>query len=142
MGTQVQKNESVAKNPEIQVREKQAVTREPGTWEGRYFEPRVDIYETADALTLMAEVPGVEAKDLQTDLKDNLLTISARVSPVEAKWKPLYEEYSVGHYLRQFRLGEQIDQSRISAQLKDGVLTLTLPKSAAAKPRRITVTAG
>ncbi len=142
MGTQVQKTEAGTQNPEIQVREKQAVTREPGTWEGPYFEPRVDIYETADALTLMAEVPGAEAEDLQTDLKDNLLTVSAKVARVDPRWKPLYEEYSVGHYLRQFRLGEQIDQAKISANLKDGVLTLTLPKAAAAKPRRIKVTGG
>ena len=142
MGTQIQK-QSAEKTPgaEMQVREK-AATREAGTWEGPYFEPRVDIYETADALTLTAEVPGAAADDLQTDLKDNLLTISARVDAVDAKWKPLYEEYNVGHYLRQFRLGEQIDQARISAQLKDGVLTLTLPKAASARPRRIRVVAG
>jgi len=140
MATQMQKTEATPKTSDIQVREKQAVTREPGTWEGAYFEPRVDIYETADALTLTAELPGVEAEELQTDLKDNLLTVTARVRPVEGTWKPLYEEYNVGHYLRQFRLGEQIDQAKISAQLKDGVLTLTLPKAEAAKPRRIKVT--
>lgn len=142
MATQVQKTETTPTTSEMQVREKQAVTREPGTWEGAYFEPRVDIYETAEALTLTAELPGAEADDLQTDLKDNLLTVTARVRPVEGRWKPLYEEYSVGHYLRQFRLGEQIDQAKISARLKDGVLTLTLPKAEAARPRRINITAG
>lgn len=148
MDTQVQKKagqqlDVQTGNSDLAVKEKQPVTRETtGTHEGNYFEPQVDIYETADALTLTADIPGVHAEDIQTDLKDNLLTITARVSSVDGKWKPLYEEYSVGHYQRQFRLGQQIDQAKISAQLKDGVLTLTLPKADAAKPRRIEVKAG
>ncbi len=128
---------------ELQPKEKQALTRETtGTREGRYFEPPVDIYETADALTLVADVPGVEAEDVETDLKDSLLTITARVRGLEEKWRPLHQEYGVGHYLRQFRLGQQIDQAKITAQLKDGVLTLTLPKADAARPRKIKVQAG
>jgi HSP20 family protein len=125
---------------EMAVREKHQLSKETsGTHEGRYFEPRVNIHETADALVLTADVPGAVAEDITTDLKDNLLTFVARVGPVEAKWKPLYEEYDVGHYMRSFKLGQQIDQSKISARLKDGVLTLTLPKAERHKPRRIAV---
>ena len=125
---------------EMAVREKQHLSKETsGTHEGRYFEPRVDIYETADALVLTADVPGAVAEEVTTDLKDNLLTLVARVGPVEGKWKPLYEEYDVGHYMRSFKLGQQIDQSKISASLKDGMLTLTLPKAEKHKPRRIAV---
>lgn len=124
---------------EVPVREKQAVTRDPGTHEGPYFEPPVDIYETPDAITLSADLPGVQGDAIQTDLKNNLLTISARVEPVEGRWRPLNQEYAIGNYVRQFRIGQQIDQSKISAQLKDGVLTLTLPKAEAAKPRRIQI---
>src|ERR1700687_4139502 len=123
------------KKEEMQVREK-SPTREAGTREGIYFEPPVDIFETSDALTLVADVPGAEPNDIQTDLHDNTLTIAATVKPLDPRWRPVYEEYAIGHYTRQFRLGQEIDQSKISAQLKDGVLTLTLPKAEAAKPRQ------
>ena len=134
METQSQKGQE-----ELPVREKQPVTREPGTHEGPYFEPSVDIYETEDAITVQADLPGVDPDDIQTDLKENLLTISARVKPMDPRWKPLHQEYEIGNYMRQFRLGQQIDQSKITAQYKDGVLTLTLPKAASAKPRRIKI---
>lgn len=119
--------------------EKRELQREEGTRAGLYFEPSVDIYENEDSLTLVADVPGVEADDVQLDLRDNLLTITARAGQAEERWRPLYQEYRVGHYLRQFRLGQQIDRTRISAQLKDGVLTLTLPKAESAIPKRIQV---
>jgi HSP20 family protein len=128
------------KNEEMQVREK-SPTREVGTREGTYFEPPVDIFETSDAITLVADVPGAEPDDIQTDLRDNTLTITATVKPLDSRWRPIYEEYAIGHYTRQFRLGQQIDQSKISAQLRDGVLTLSLPKAEAARPRQIKVQA-
>lgn len=134
-------------NPEIQkktetdlpVREKQATQGETGTYQGRYFEPPVDIYETADALVVTADLPGARPEDIQTDVHDNQLTLTAKVTPPDPKWKPVYREYAVGHYLRRFRLGQQIDQSKITGELKDGVLTLTLPKADTAKPRRIEI---
>jgi HSP20 family protein len=126
---------------ELPVREKH-VTSQPGTFEGPHFEPEVDIYETEDALVLSADLPGVSAEDITTDVRDSLLTLTARAKPVDAKWKPLFREYAVGNYTRQFRLGQQIDQSRITAQLKEGVLTLTLPKSERVRPRRIEIKAG
>jgi HSP20 family protein len=117
-------------------------TRESGTYSGPYFEPRVDIYETEDALVVSADLPGAQADDIQTDVRDNLLTLTAKVQKVNGAWKPLYREYETGHYARQFRLGQHIDQSRITAQLKDGVLTLTLPKAERVKPRRIEIKSG
>jgi HSP20 family protein len=145
MNTQVEKQDGhpQTEGHDLEVRQKQAATTETaGTHEGRYFEPRVDIYETAEALVVKADLPGVLPDDVQTDLKDSLLTLVARVRPVEGAWKPLHEEYAVGHFTRQFRLGQQIDQAKITAQLKDGVLTLTLPKADRHKPRRIQVNAG
>jgi len=127
-----------AGNVDLPVREKQS-TREQGTHQGPYFEPAVDIFETEDALTLLADMPGVDPESIETDLRENLLTISGRVTPTEPKWKVAYGEYQVGHFIRQFRLGQQIDQLKISAQFRDGVLTLTLPKADHAKPRRIKV---
>ncbi len=129
---------------EMTLREKREVQREAGTHEGLYFEPAVDIHENDESLTLVADVPGATAEDVEMDLRDNLLTITVRASKaVEERWKPIYQEYRIGHYLRQFRLGQQIDQARIGAQIRDGVLTLTLPKAESAIPRRIQVrTAG
>jgi HSP20 family protein len=140
MQRQIEKTEQ--DTAELSVRPKQAVTGEPGTHQGSYFEPAVDIHETEEALTLRADLPGAAPQEIQTDLQDNLLTITARVAPLDARWKPLYAELQTGHYLRQFRLGQQIDQARISAQLKDGVLTLTLPKAERARARRIEVKRG
>jgi len=88
---------------------------------------------------LVADLPGTDPQDIQTDLRDNLLTITATVKPLPERWKPVYEEYSIGHFMRQFRLGQQIDQSKITAQLRDGVLTLTLPKVDTARPRQIKI---
>jgi HSP20 family protein len=138
METQLEKNRT---EHELPVREKH-VTREPGTYQGPHFEPDVDIYETEDALVVSADLPGVSAQKITTDVRDNLLTLTAQVQPVDARWKPLYREYAVGNYTRQFRLGQQIDQSRITAELKDGVLTLTLPKAERNRPRRIEVKTG
>ncbi len=139
MNPNTQQLQQTSEGAELPVKEKHAVTREVGTHEGRYFEPAVDIYETEDALTLTADLPGAVAEDIHTDLKDSLLTITARLRPLDARWKPLYQEFESGHYTRQFRLGQQIDQAKISAQLKEGVLTLTLPKAERAKARRIEI---
>jgi HSP20 family protein len=123
---------------QLPVREKQQ-TPEPGTYAGQYFEPTVDIYETEEALIVSADVPGAVPEEIQTDVRENLLTLTARIAALDSRWKPLYREYSSGHYVRQFRLGQQIDQSRITAELKDGVLKLTLPKAERARSRRIEV---
>ena len=112
---------------------------EAGTQSGRWYEPDVDIYETKDALVLRADVPGAKAEDIETDLKDNLLTITARTGRAGGPWRPLYTEFADGHWQRQFRLGQSIDQAAISAAVKDGVLTLTLPKAERAKARKIEV---
>jgi len=112
---------------------------EAGTHEGRWYEPDVDIFETETALVLRADVPGTRPEDIETDLKDNLLTITARTSKVGGPWRPLYSEFADGHWQRQFRLGQSIDQEKITAAVKDGVLTLTLPKAERARARKIQV---
>jgi HSP20 family protein len=127
---------------EMAFREKRELQQQEGTREGVYFEPSVDIYENDKSLMLVADVSGATAEDVELDVRDNLLTITARTTPVDPRWRPLYQEYRVGHYLRQFRLGQQIDQNRIGAELKDGVLTLTLPKAESAIPKRIKIQSG
>jgi HSP20 family molecular chaperone IbpA len=108
--------------------------------EGLTFTPAVDIFETDNEITLVADMPGVKADDLSIDLDDNILTLAGDVesagSPNETV---LFEEYQTGKYFRQFTLSEVIDQAKIEASLEDGVLRLRLPKVEPAKPRKITV---
>ncbi|GIW42436.1 MAG: hypothetical protein KatS3mg076_3013 [Candidatus Binatia bacterium] len=107
----------------------------------RAFLPDVDIYETDDALVVVADVPGVDASHVNVELRDHRLTIDAVVDPAEYEnLRPLYTEYYVGPYHRAFELGELIDQDRIEARVADGVLTLTLPKLQKARARKIPVT--
>ncbi|MBN2059594.1 MAG: Hsp20/alpha crystallin family protein [Deltaproteobacteria bacterium] len=109
---------------------------------GLLFTPAVDIFETDKEITLMADMPGVKAEDLNIDLHENLLTLNGEVkSPEEASEEDVIREYRTGKYYRQFTLSEMIDQTKIDANLKDGVLRLRLPKVEAAKPRRIAVKA-
>jgi HSP20 family protein len=124
---------------DLAVQEKKELKAEEGTHQGVYFEPSVDIYETQKELVLVADIPGATPESLDVNIRDNVLTLTARVGDADARWKPIYQEYRLGHYSRQFRLGHQIDQAKINAKIKDGVLTLTLPKAEAAMPRKITV---
>lgn len=127
---------------ELQLREKKELKQEgEPTREGALFNPEVDIYETEQAMMMVADVPGATGDGVELDLKENLLDLSATVSPVDSKWKPIYVEYEVGNYLRQFRIGQIVDKSKISAQVKDGVLTVTLHKVEKALPRKIEVKA-
>ena len=126
---------------EIQATGKQEVA---GTAEqtrpGPVFIPAVDIYETESEIILMADMPGVTADDLNIDLRDNTLTIMGDISPYEgADEEDIEIEYEVGRYFRQFSISEVIDQEKIEANLKNGVLRLTLPKAEKAKPRRISI---
>ena len=109
---------------------------------GPIFTPLVDIFENTRELTLLADVPGVKAKDLNIDLNENVLTLSADVEVSERENETfLMREYRTGKYFRQFTLSEVIDQGKIGAELKDGVLKLSLPKVEAAKPRKVAVKA-
>ena len=126
---------------ELKVREKQAVAAPAEqTKPGPVFTPSVDIFETEKAITLLADMPGVKAADLTVDLRDDTLTLIGEVSPgAKTPGEKVYEEYATGRYYRQFSLPEVIAQEKIDANLKDGVLRLTLPKVEKATPRRIEV---
>jgi HSP20 family protein len=103
------------------------------------FSPLVDIWENEQGLTVVADMPGVEADGLSIDLKENILTIFGKVQEDRTNRKLLSQEFEVGDFYRQFALSEQIDQEKITASMKDGVLTLNLPKQAPAQPRKINV---
>ena|SRR5579863_7437615 len=127
---------------EIISREKQQVQGTEQTRPGRYFMPDVDICENDDSLHMWADMPGVSEKDVEMTLKGGVLTIAGLVSTLPYdKLAPLYTEYNVGNYVRQFTLNEEIDEARIKARMRNGVLEVELPKREQAKPRRIEVTA-
>ena len=110
---------------------------------GRVFLPAVDIFETPEALTLVADMPGVPNDKVTIDIKDNHLVISGEISPLLGEGETmLLQEYRTGDYQREFHLGANIDQARIEANMKDGVLRLLLPKAEKAKPRKIEVKVG
>jgi HSP20 family protein len=126
---------------ELKIKEKQEVsTPAEQTRPGLVFTPNVDIFETEKELVLLADMPGVKAGDLSIDLRDDTLTLSGDVQPDQKPGESeIFIEYEVGKYYRRFSLSEIIDQSRIDAQLNDGVLRLTLPKVEKATPRKIAV---
>jgi HSP20 family protein len=110
---------------------------------GRYFLPDVDIYESGEGLRLWADMPGVDEKDLEVTLKDGMLTIEGKVSlEMYRNVYPVYTEYNVGNYYRQFVVNQDIDAERIEARIRNGVLEVSLPKVETARPRRIEVKAG
>jgi HSP20 family protein len=130
---------AMADQQELAVREKREVaTREERTVPGRFYLPPTDVWETEDALTVAMEVPGVARDAVEVELKDDVLRVEARIDPAKyGGLEPVYAEYGVGHWARSFALPDKVDREAIRAQLEDGVLTLTLPKTAEARPRRI-----
>jgi HSP20 family protein len=113
-------------------------SREDTRSQEQYVTPPVDIFETGDGLVVKADLPGVAKQELDVRVENNLLTIRGKPSHV-APGEPLYREYGLVNFFRQFELNEKVDQSKISAELTHGVLTLTLPKAEEAKPRKIDV---
>ena len=106
--------------------------------EERYLRPPVDIYETPDSLRVVADLPCVEKDGLDVRVDNGILTIEGRTA-YTPEHEMYYSEFSMLNFFRQFELDEEIDQERISAELKSGVLTIHLPKAQKAKPKQITV---
>jgi len=126
---------------ELQVQRKREVEKkQESTVPTRVFLPVTDIFETDQALTVILEMPGVDKGRVEVGIENDILTIIGRIdfSRYEAL-TPLYTEYNIGNYSRSFQISSKIEQKDIRAELKDGVMTLVLPKAEAAKPRRISV---
>jgi HSP20 family protein len=126
--------ESTVAAPEVQ----QPTPTEHTRHQERYMAPPVDIYETREGLVVLADLPGVAQEALDVRVEQNVLTIRGQArhgAPAEV----VYREYDLVNFFRQFALSEKVDQRQITAELKSGVLTLTLPKAEAAKPRQIAV---
>ncbi len=120
--------------------EKVPASREETRSQERYITPPVDIFETTNGLVVTADLPGVSKEGLDVRVENNLLTIRGKTAHA-APGDPVYREYGLVNFFRQFELNEKVDQSKISAELKHGVLTLNLPKAEEAKPRKIEVKA-
>jgi HSP20 family protein len=131
----------MAKKQELQVQQKREVEKkEEQTVPARTFLPTTDIYETDDSLTVVMEMPGVQKDNIGIAIEDNVLKVCGRLDfSSYARLQPVYTEYNVGHYAGSFQLSSKIDQSKITANMKDGVLHLDLPKTREAKPRVISV---
>jgi len=107
----------------------------------RYVAPPVDIHETQDGLVVLADVPGVAKEALEVRVDDNILTIRGHARHA-VPGDVTYREYELVNFFRQFELHDKVDQSRITADLKCGVLTLHLLKAEEVKPRQIEVRVG
>jgi HSP20 family protein len=107
-----------------------------GTWL-----PAADITETDDQFEIKAELPGLKKEDVKINLVDNVLTIRGeKKTEQDEKNKYCHRmERIFGSFIRSFSLGTKVDNSKIKAEFKDGVLTLALPKAAESKPRQIEV---
>lgn len=114
--------------------------KEERTVAGRFFIPQTDIIENKESLIVIMDLPGVRKEDLRVKLENNVLEIEGRTdySPYE-KLNPVYAEYSIGNYTRNFTVSHAVDTRNIEAVLKDGVLTLTMFKAPEAKPREIVI---
>ena len=117
------------------------IARTEPTWNRPQFRPNVDILERPDEVTILADMPGTRAEDVDIHFENGTLTLHGKVKdrePTETGY--VVQGYGVGDFHRTFRVSEVIDTARISAEYEDGVLILHLPKTEAVKPRKIAVT--
>ena len=131
----------MATRQELQVQQKREVEKKTeATMPARVFVPVTDIFETPQALTVVLEMPGVDRNSIEASVENDVVTIEGRIDFAKyAGMQPVYTEYNVGHYARSFQISNKIDQGKISAEMKDGVVTLVLPKAEQAKHRKIQV---
>jgi HSP20 family molecular chaperone IbpA len=124
--------------------DKQAVARSAGNEEPqRAVLPAVDVFEDETGITLLADMPGVPRDRLELKVEGDELLVEGSVQLAAPEGlEPVYAEVRIPRYRRSFTLSRELDTARIDASLKDGVLTLRIPKQAHAQPRRITVTGG
>ena len=126
---------------ELLIREKQELqTNLEHTMPGAVFTPAVDIFESEEEITLLADMPGVPSDGVTIDLHNDELKVMGEVEPQGSENETsLVREYETGRFHRHFSLSDRVDQDKISASMKDGVLRLVLPKVEKAKPRKIEV---
>ena len=114
-------------------------TKPEMTRNGKFFAPRVDIYETESELLVFADLPGATPGDIDLRYERGELILRARPTPSTQQGQPLLSEYEVGDFFRVFQIHETIDASKIEAEYKHGVLTVHLGKQEAVKPKQVKV---
>ncbi len=103
--------------------------------------PPVDIFESDEGLVVLVDLPGVQKEEVQVGVADSVLTIEA-TPRLEERGEPLRREFTLRPYYRQFQLSEKVDQERISAEMRHGVLVVRLPRVAERPPKKIDVAVG
>ena len=126
----------------MQTTERPSQARPAPRQSGPLYTPNVDIFESADELTLVADVPGVAPDSIDIQYEQGELRVRGRVTERDRPNAFLLHEYDVGDFYRVFQLGEGVANERISAEVAHGVLTVHLPKLERVKPRKIRVTNG
>jgi HSP20 family protein len=112
--------------------------RETTRTQEQYVRPAVDIYETEEGLVVMADLPGATKESVALEVENDVLTIKSRaVHALPAE--PIYREFELLSYYRQFQLSDTVDDEKIEAEFKHGVLTLRIPRAERTKPRQIPV---
>lgn len=124
--------------PATQNNDSQVVKREITRHPEAYVTPLTDIYEEENGLYVMVDLPGVEKEGLRLKVENDILTIEGHVSSANDKTY-LIREFEPANYFRQFELSDSVNQESINAELKNGVLSIFLPRAEALKPREITV---
>lgn len=127
---------------DIEKKEAQSPERIERTWSKRTYSPQVDILERKEDIVVIADMPGVDETSVDINLEKNVLSIYGRVEEEEFRgYSPAYAEYGIGDYERVFTLSDEIDREKIDASVKNGVLTIILPKAEKMKSRKIAVKA-
>lgn len=106
------------------------------------YSPQVDILELPDEMILQLDMPGVKAEDVEVHFERGELAVRGRRQVTSPSGRGLVEEFEPGDYYRAFLISQDVATDRISAELKNGVLTVHLPRHEAAKPRKVTVKVG
>ena len=132
------------KSKEMEIQEQELIQEETErTRECRCFVPRTDIYEVEDAIILALDMPGINQNAIEITLEKNILNVKGYAQMDDPDDYALtFAEYEAGDYERSFRVSDAVDQAKIDALYKDGVLRLTLPKAEQAKPKKIAVKVG
>jgi HSP20 family protein len=113
------------------------------TKDRRTYIPEVDILEDANNLYIYADMPGADDKGVNITLENDILTIEAQVGELKFdKHNVTYTEYGIGDYYRAFTLNEAFERDKIEAKMKNGVLSIVLPKAEAIKTRNIPIKVG
>lgn len=109
-----------------------------------FFRPDVDVFETNDEFRIIADVPGASADSIELDFDGDTLTLTARVPermPTSGV-RHLLAEHQVGDYRRAFRFDQSVNKDAAAAEFRDGVLTVTVPKSESARARKVPIKTG